>query len=324
MQRRRLGASGPEVSAIGYGAMSLSGTYGASDDAESLDALHAVVDSGIDLIDTAEAYGGGHNERLVGRFLAETSARVFVSTKFGIYFDGGAPRVDCSPTNARRAVEGSLERLGVECIDLYYAHRVDANVPIEETVGALAELVHAGKIAHVGLSACKPDTLRRAAAVHPITAVQSEYSLWTRDPERGVLAACDEVGAGFVPYSPLGRGFLADQTPDADALDGFRRHVPRLAGANLDHNMAIAREIQKIATELGLTTSQLALAWCTARGEHVVPIFGTRRRARVIENALAGDVVLDAATLERLDAVSPPGATRGSALPEFMASLAER
>jgi len=324
MQRRRLGANGPEVSAIGYGAMSLSGTYGPSDDAESLDALRAVVEHGIDMIDTAEAYGAGHNERLVGRFLAETRARVFVSTKFGIYFDGAAPRVDCSPSNARRAVEGSLERLGVERIDLYYAHRIDPVVPVEETVGALAELVKAGKIAHIGLSACKAETLRRAAAVHPITAVQSEYSLWTRDPEQGVLAMCEEVGAGFVPYSPLGRGFLADETPDAASLDGFRKNVPRLRGENLDHNMAIAREIQAIAAELGITTSQLALAWCVARGAHIVPIFGTRRRARVAENAGAGDIVLRAETLARLDAVSPPGATKGGALPEFMRPLAER
>ena len=224
----------------------------------------------------------------------------------------------------RRAVEGSLERLGVERIDLYYAHRIDPNVPVEDTVGAMSELVKAGKIAHIGLSACKADTLRRASRVHPITAVQSEYSLWTRDPESGVLAACEEVGAGFVPYSPLGRGFLADQPPDADTLDGFRKNVPRLQGENLDHNLAIAREIQAVAHELGATTSQLALAWCIARGPHIVPIFGTRKRARVMENAAAGDLVLDAATLARLDAVSPQGATKGDALPAPMRALAER
>ena len=324
MQRRNLGANGPEISCIGYGAMSLSSTYGPSDDAESIDALHAVVESGIDYIDTAEAYGGGHNERLVGQFLRETNERVFLSTKFGIYFADGPPRVDASPGNVHRAVDGSLERLGIERIDLYYAHRIDPEVPVEETVGAMAELVKAGKIAHIGLSACKADTLRRAAAVHPITAVQSEYSLWTRTPEEAVFDACEEVGAGFVPYSPLGRGFLVDAPPTSDTLSGFHQAVPRYQGDNLDHNLALAAEVKAIAGELGVPAAQLALAWTTAMRPYNVPIFGTRRRARVLENAGAGDLVLSAETLERLDAVCPPGAAQGEPLPEFMTVFSER
>lgn len=323
MQRRTFGPNGPEVSAIGYGAMSLSSTYGKSEDAESIDTLHAVVESGIVYIDTAEAYGGGHNEKLVGQFLAETSEKVFLSTKFGIYFEGG-PRIDASPENCRRAVDGSLERLGIEQIDLYYAHRVDPEIPVEETVGAMAELVKAGKIAHIGLSACKADTLRRAAAVHPITAVQSEYSLWTRTPEEAVLEACEEVGAGFVPYSPLGRGFLVDKPPVGDEMSGFHKAVPRYQGDNLEHNMDLTRQVKEVAADLGIPASQLALAWTTAQRKFVVPIFGTRRRARVEENAAAGDITLDAATLARLEDICPPGAAAGAALPEFMALMAER
>ena len=323
MQQRQLGTNGPDVSAIGYGAMSLSSTYGKSEDAESIDALHAVVESGITYIDTAEAYGGGHNEKLVGQFLRECGEKVFLSTKFGIYFEDG-PRIDASPENAQRAVDGSLERLGIEQIDLYYAHRVDPNVPVEETVGAMAELVKAGKIAHIGLSACKADTLRRAATEHPITAVQSEYSLWTRTPEEAVLSACEEVGAGFVPYSPLGRGFLVDQIPTAENMSGFHKAVPRYQGDNLEKNLSLAEQVKALAAELHVPAAQLALAWTTAQRPFVVPIFGTRRRARVEENAGAGELALDATTLARLDEICPPGAAAGAPLPEFMSLMAER
>ncbi len=323
MQRRTLGASGPEISSIGFGAMSLSGTYGEADDHESQATLSAAFDAGITYVDTAEAYGLGHNERLIGRWLRERGEEVFVSTKFGLYPGAGGLRVDGSPERVREALVGSLERLGVERIDLWYLHRVDPEVPIEDTVGAMAEEVKAGRVQHLGLSAIRPETLRRAHAVHPITAVQSEYSLWTRDPEAGLLSTCAELGVGFVPCSPLGRGFLVDHPPSGSSLDGFRRGVPRFQGENFDHNLALAQEVQRIAHEHELTAAQLALAWCGARYEHVVPIFGTRRAERVRENAAAGDLVLSDEILERLEAACPPGAAQGDPLPAGMSAFNE-
>lgn len=323
MQRRTLGPEGPEISAIGFGAMSLSGTYGEADDRESQATLSAAFDAGITYVDTAEVYGLGHNERLVGRWLRERGEEVFVSTKFGLYPGEGGMRVDGRPERVLEALTGSLERLGVERIDLWYLHRVDPEVPVEETVGAMAEQVKAGRVQHLGLSAVRPETLRRAHAVHPITAVQSEYSLWTREPEAGLLDTCRELGVGFVPYSPLGRGFLVDHPPAETTLDGFRRGVPRFQGANFDHNLALAHEVRAIAHEHELTAAQLALAWCGARHEHVIPIFGTRRAERVRENAAAGDLVLRSEVLQRLERACPPGAAHGDALPSGMSALSE-
>jgi len=326
MKTRRLGRNGPEVSAIGLGCMGMSAFYGGRQDseAESIRTLHRALEIGVTFLDTAEIYGPHTNEELIGRALSGKRDQIFLATKFGIGFTGeGAERkpfTDGSPANARRAIEGSLKRLSTDHIDLYYLHRVDPNTPIEETVGALAELKAEGKIGHIGLSEASADTLQRACAVHPVTALQSEYSLWSRDPEDGVLAACEELGVGFVPYSPLGRGFLTGAIKSVDDFDAddFRRHNPRFQGENFDKNLRLVDAVSAIAAEKGCTPAQLALAWVLAQGEHLVPIPGTKRVKTLEENAAAVDVVLTPDDLARIEQVFPADAVAGTRYPESM------
>ncbi|WP_213086238.1 aldo/keto reductase [Roseateles sp. DAIF2] len=317
LPRRRLGRNGPEVSALGLGCMGMSDFYGPSEDARSLEVLHHALDLGLNFLDTADMYGVGANERLLGRLLATRRDEVVLATKFGHVRapDGTVLRIDGSPAYLRRACDASLERLGVEQIDLYYQHRVDPNVPIEETVGALAELVRAGKVRHIGLSEASAATIRRAAAVHPIAAVQTEYSLWSRDVEDEVLPACRELGIALVPYSPLGRGFLTGAIRSAEQLapDDRRRIHPRFEGGNLDHNLALADALAALARERGHTPAQLALAWLLDQGPDIVPIPGTRSRARLEENAAAARIGLDAelrAAIAALLAAHPVAGTR--------------
>jgi aryl-alcohol dehydrogenase-like predicted oxidoreductase len=320
MQERALGKSGLEVSAIGLGVMGMSEFYGAPDEAESLATLERALELGVTFWDTADAYGSGHNEQLIGRFLADPARRrrVVLATKFGFVrgADGKPIGIRGDPAYVRSACDASLARLGgSDPIDLYYLHRVDPSVPIEETVGAMSELVRAGKVLHLGLSEVSAATLRRAAAVHPISAVQSEYSLWTRDPEQtgGVLAACRELGAAFVAYSPLGRGFLTGKIESLESLgkDDFRRTTPRFEQENFDRNLALVAQVRALASEKGCTPGQLALAWLLARGPHVVPIPGTKRRKYLEENAGAASVKLEGRDLARIDALLPPGAAAG-------------
>jgi aryl-alcohol dehydrogenase-like predicted oxidoreductase len=298
------------VGRIGLGAMGMSGTYGAPDEAESIRTLHRAVDLGVTLIDTAEVYGPYHNEELVGRALKGRRDQVVLATKFGfISHSGREPgSLDSSPASIRVAVEGSLTRLGTDYIDLYYQHRVDPATPIEDTVGAVAELVAEGKVRHIGLSEAWVATIRRAHAVHPIAALQSEYSLWTRDPEQEVLPVLRELGIGFVPYSPLGRGFLTGQIRSLDDLeDGdFRKDNPRFTGENFSHNLRVADEVRQIAAEVGATPAQVALAWLLAQGEDFAPIPGTKRVSRLEENVAADGVELTAEQLAQLSRVTPP------------------
>jgi len=309
MQTRQLGKNGPAVSALGLGCMGMSWAYGPTDDNESLRVLHRYLELGGNFLDTAEIYGPWTNEELVGRFLREVSRdRVVVATKFGFRIDSDGTRrgVDSSPANVRRAVEGSLKRLGVETIDLYYQHRVDPNVPIEETVGALAELVKTGKVRTLGLSEAGPETLRRASKVHPIAALQSEYSLWTRDVEsNGVLATCRELGITLVPYSPLGRGFLTgaiQKIEDLDASDWRRSNYPRFSGKALESNLKLAEAIKALAAEKGISPAQLALAWVLAQGQDMVPIPGTKRVRYLEDNMGALEVRLTGDELKKISA----------------------
>jgi aryl-alcohol dehydrogenase-like predicted oxidoreductase len=300
-----------EVSRIGLGAMGMSGSYGAAtDEAESIRTIHRALDLGVTLLDTAEVYGPYHNEELVGRAINDRRDQVVLATKFGFISHAGRAQgsLDSSPASIRIAVEGSLARLGTEHIDLYYQHRVDPDTPIEDTVGALAELVAEGKIRHIGLSEASAGTIRRAQAVHPITALQSEYSLWTRDPEEEVLPVLRELRIGFVPYSPLGRGFLTGQVRSLDDLeDGdFRKTQPRFEGENFQHNLQVADEVRQIAAEAGATPAQVALAWLLAQGDGIAPIPGTKRVSRLEENVAADDVQLTAAQLAKLDQITPP------------------
>jgi aryl-alcohol dehydrogenase-like predicted oxidoreductase len=300
-----------EVSRIGLGAMGMSGSYGAAtDEAESIRTIHRALDLGVTLLDTAEVYGPYHNEELVGRAIKDRRDQVVLATKFGFISHAGRAQgsLDSSPASIRIAVEGSLARLGTDHIDLYYQHRVDPGTPIEDTVGALAELVAEGKIRHIGLSEAWVGTIRRAQAVHPITALQSEYSLWTRDPEAEVLPVLRELRIGFVPYSPLGRGFLTGQVRSLDDLeDGdFRKTQPRFAGENFQHNLRVADEVRQIAAEAGATPAQVALAWLLAQGDGIAPIPGTKRVSRLEENAAADSVQLTAAQLAKLDQITPP------------------
>jgi len=313
MNTRTLG-QGLEVSEQGLGCMGMSAWYGKTDEQESVATIHRALELGIRLLDTADVYGQGANEELVGRAIAGRRDGVVLATKFGnVVREDGSRGIDGRPEYVRQAIEASLGRLGVEHVDLYYQHRVDADTPIEETVGAMAELVAAGKVRHLGLSEASAQTIRRAHAVHPITAVQSEYSLWTRDPEDGVLAACRELDIGFVAYSPLGRGFLAGRFSSPDELDegDFRKHHPRFSGENFERNRRLAERVREIAGEKGVTPAQLALAWVLSRGEDVVPIPGTKRRRYLEENAAASDVTLSDEELARLDEAFPRGAAAG-------------
>jgi aryl-alcohol dehydrogenase-like predicted oxidoreductase len=313
--RRRLGLGGPEVSAIGLGCMGMSEFYGAGDEAESIATLHESIEQGVDFLDTADMYGVGRNEELVGRAIADRRGRVFLATKFGnVRGEDGSFRGVCGrPDYVRSACESSLKRLGVEVIDLYYQHRVDPDVPIEETVGAMAELVAAGKVRFLGLSEAAPATVRRAHATHPIAALQTEYSLWSRDSESEVLPTVRELGIAFVAYSPLGRGFLTGRfkSPADFPDDDYRRFHPRFTGGNFEKNIALVREIETMAAGKGCTAAQLAIAWALARGEDVVPIPGTKRRKYLEENIGALEVRLTAEELERIDRILPPGAASG-------------
>ena len=317
MERRRLGTQGLVVSTEGLGCMGMSEFYGPSDDAEAIATIHRALELGVDLLDTADMYGPFTNERLVGRAVAGHRDRVVLATKFGNQRrdDGSWIGINGRPEYVRSACEASLARLGVDHIDLYYQHRVDKTVPIEETVGAMAELVEAGKVRYLGLSEAAPATIRRAHTVHPITALQTEYSLWTRDPEQGVLPVVRELGIGFVAYSPLGRGFLAGRFRGADDLTApgdFRTRHPRFQDENLARNLELLRRLELIAADKGCSAAQLALAWVLHRGPDIVPIPGTKRLRYLEENVAAAAIVLDAEELARLDEALPPGATAGA------------
>jgi aryl-alcohol dehydrogenase-like predicted oxidoreductase len=317
MERRKLGGQGLEVAAEGLGCMGMSEFYGPSDEAEAIATIHRAVELGVELLDTADMYGPFTNERLVGRALAGRRDEVVLATKFGNErrADGTWVGINGRPEYVRAACEASLARLGVDHIDLYYQHRVDKTVPIEETVGAMAELVVAGKVRYLGLSEAAPATIRRAHAVHPISALQTEYSLWTRDPEREVLPTVRDLDIGFVAYSPLGRGFLAGRfrsAQDVAAEGDFRNRHPRFQAGNLERNLELLRRLDEIARDKGVSPAQLALAWVLHRGADVVPIPGTKQRRYLEENVAAAEIELDAAELARLDEALPTGATAGA------------
>lgn len=319
LPRRRLGAAGPEVSALGLGCMGMSDFYGPADDAQSLAVLHHALDIGINFLDTADMYGVGANEKLLSQLLATRRGEVVLATKFGNVRapDGKVLRIDGSPAYVREACDASLKRLGVDHIDLYYQHRVDKTVPIEETVGAMAELVKAGKVRHLGLSEASATTIRRAHETHPIAAVQTEYSLWSRDVEAAILPTCRQLGIALVPYSPLGRGFLtgAIRSPDQLAADDRRRIHPRFQGENMDHNLALADALSALAREWGHTPAQLALAWLLGRGDDVVPIPGTRSIARLDENAAAARIQLTGAQRDAVETLLHHHAVAGTRYP---------
>ncbi len=322
MKTRVLGRNGPVVSALGLGCMGMSAFYGGrGDDAASIAVIHRALERGVTLLDTADMYGPHTNEVLVGKAIADRRAQVFLATKFGVRLDAKDPQargVDGRPEYVQAACEASLQRLGVDHIDLYYQHRVDPQVPIEDTVGAMARLVEQGKVRYLGLSEAAPETIRRAHAVHPITALQTEYSLWSREPEdNGVLATVRELGIGFVPYSPLGRGFLtgAIRSP-ADFEDGdYRRNSPRFQGENFDRNLALVEQVNAIAADKGVTPGQLALAWVLAQGDDLVPIPGTKRIGYLDENIAALDIHLTEDDRARIDAIFPPDAAAGTRYP---------
>lgn len=319
METRTLGSL--TVSALGLGCMGMSEFYGHGEDNESVATIQAFLDAGGSLLDTADMYGPFTNEELVGRAIASRRDDVVLATKFGNERrpDGSWVGINGSPDYVRAACDASLQRLGVDHIDLYYQHRVDKTVPIEETVGAMAELVQAGKVRHLGLSEASADTVRRAHAVHPITALQTEYSLWEREPETKVFPVLAELGIGFVPYSPLGRGFLTGQfrSPEDFAPDDFRRHSPRFQGENFDRNLQLVDRVKELADAKGCTPGQLALAWLLAQGEHIVPIPGTKKVNRLGENLGAADVELSAEDLARLDELAPAGVAAGARYPHM-------
>jgi aryl-alcohol dehydrogenase-like predicted oxidoreductase len=315
MKQRKL--ADLEVSAIGLGCMGMSAFYGTTDEDEGVATIQRALELGVNFLDTAQLYGPLTNEMLVGRAINGHRDEYVIATKFSRRMDDATPGdmtttgpLDGSPDHVRRSIDGSLERLGTDHVDLYYQHRVDPNVPIEETVGAMAELVQQGKVRHIGLSEAAPDTIRRAHAVHPITAVQTEFSLWTRFAETDVIPTCRELGVGFVPYSPLGRGFLSGRFTSPEELDegDFRRHGPRFTGENLEANRALAAKVGEIAADKGITPAQLAIAWVLAQGDDLVPIPGTKRRSYLEENAAAVDVELTTEDLERINAEMPEAA----------------